>query len=180
MDLPCHDRSPLSSPTSTRMACQGEVVLRQRVCRGSGCHAVFWICRRCDRGQRYCSPACQAEARRQQRRCANRRHQQSPEGRKDHRDRQRDYRKRRAQRSVTDQGSASASAPGNMPTWDARSARTAAPVGFPALAIRRPVLAAWPRRPERQRPPFLCCVLCGRPGRFIDPFPKVPRRIKLR
>jgi hypothetical protein len=31
------------------------------------------------------------------RRCANRRHQQSPEGRLDHRDRQREYRKRRAQ-----------------------------------------------------------------------------------
>jgi len=45
------------------MACHGEVVLRQRVCHGSQCHGVFWICRRCDRGQRYCSTACQADAR---------------------------------------------------------------------------------------------------------------------
>ena len=31
------------------MALPGEVVLRQRICYGSGCHAVFWICQHCDR-----------------------------------------------------------------------------------------------------------------------------------
>ena len=150
------------------MACQGEVVLRQRVCRGSKCHAVFWICRHCDRGQRYCSTACQAEARRQQRRCANRRHQQSPEGRKDHRDRQRDYRQRRAQISVTDQGSAAISSSGNMPTWDARSAQVAARVDFAVTSVQ-------PQKPSsKPRPPFLRCIGCGRSGRFVDPFPKIP------
>jgi len=151
------------------MACQGEVVLRQRVCRGSQCHAVFWICRRCDRGQRYCSTACQAEARRQQRRCANRRHQQSPEGREDHRDRQRDYRQRRAQKSVTDQGSALISSSVNMPTWDARSARAAARVGLAAASVEL-------RKPSsKPRPSFLRCIECGRSGRFVDPFPKIPQ-----
>ena len=47
----------------------------------------------CDRGQRYCSVACRPQARLQQRRCANCRHQRSPEGRLDHRDRQREYRR---------------------------------------------------------------------------------------
>jgi len=83
----------------------GEVVLRQRVCLASNCQATFFLCSRCDRGQRYCSPACRQQARLHQRRCANRRHQQSPEGRLDHRDRQRDYRRRQAAARVTDQGS---------------------------------------------------------------------------
>ena len=158
------------------MACQGEVILRQRLCRGSDCHAVFWICRRCDRGQRYCSPACQAKARRQQRRNANRRHQQSPEGRQDHRDRQQEYRRRRSRFArVTDQASTSASAPSNMPAWDTRSARTATPVGSSAIAARRLALPVLWRCPENKRPPFLCCICCGRPGRFVDPFPTISR-----
>jgi hypothetical protein len=45
------------------MTLYGETVLRQRVCRGSGCHAVFCICQHCDRGQCYCSVACRAAAR---------------------------------------------------------------------------------------------------------------------
>jgi hypothetical protein len=53
------------------MVLPGEVVLRQRICRGSGCHVVFWICQHCDRGQRYCSPVCRGEARRRQHRTAN-------------------------------------------------------------------------------------------------------------
>ena len=78
------------------------VVFRLRSCRAAGCGALFWICRRCDRGHRYCSVRCRQQVRRQQCREANRRHQQSPEGRLDHRDRQRAYR-RRPER-VTDQG----------------------------------------------------------------------------
>ena len=62
------------------MGFDDEVILRQRVCRGSGCQAVFWICQHCDRGQCYCSPACRSQARLQQRRSANCRHQRSPEG----------------------------------------------------------------------------------------------------
>ena len=118
---------------------------------------------------RYCSTACQAEARRQQRRCANRRHQQSPEGRKDHRDRQRDYRQRRAQKSVTDQGSASISSPGNMSTWDARSAQVAVRVDIAVASVQARKLSSKPR------PPFLRCIGCGRRGRFVDPFPKIRR-----
>lgn len=72
------------------------VILRLRVC--LHCLVLFFICRSCDRGQRYCSAACSASALREQRRQANRRHQQTEAGRQDHRDRQRIYRKRCAQR----------------------------------------------------------------------------------
>jgi hypothetical protein len=90
-----------------------EVILRQEVCR---CGRIFYICRSCDRGQRYCSEHCRQKARRQQRREANRRHQQSPEGRLDHRDRQRLYRERLAlrQERVTDQGSPASNSSGTM------------------------------------------------------------------
>ena len=82
-----------------------EEPLRQRFCRGVGCGAVFWICRHCDRGHRYCSDRCRRKARRQQLRAANRRHQQSREGRLDHRDRQRAYRERCRRGTVKFSGS---------------------------------------------------------------------------
>ena len=156
------------APSVAGMTVHGETVLRQRVCRGSGCQAVFWICPHCDRGQRYCSPTCRAAARLQQRRCANCRHQRSPEGRLDHRDRQRAYRRRLLLRArVTDQGSLSISSP-------------ASSLGEPVAAIlaelpnrsRAHSLPGWPD----QRPGVrLCCRICGRAGRFIDPFPRIPQ-----
>ena len=82
-----------------------EELLRRRICPGVGCGAVFWICCHCDRGHRYCGERCRQKKRRQQGRDANRRHQQSQEGRLDHRDRQRDYRERCRRRRVTDQPS---------------------------------------------------------------------------
>ena len=86
------------------MSDRGSLVFRQRVCHWSACGTIFYLCRRCDRGQRYCSPHCRQKALRLQRRQANRRHQQTPEGREDHRDRQRDYRQRQRAR-VTDKSS---------------------------------------------------------------------------
>lgn len=153
----------------------GEVVLRQRSC--CRCHALFWICPNCDRGQRYCSAFCRLPARRQQRRCANRRHQRSPEGRADHRDRQREYRyrRRRIRVGVTDQGSASISSPHIMASWESRSARTATSrVSGAAFAFMR-ALPVWRKESDEQRPPFLRCIRCGRSGHFVDPFPKIPR-----
>ena len=152
--LTCHERR--------RMAFHGEVPLRPRVCAGSGCHAVFWLCPHCDRGHRYCSQACRATARQQQRRSANRRHQQSQEGRLDHRDRQREYRCRQTQARVTDQPSP--------------------PITFPASSRcgvndpPSPGLACLPRWPESRLDLCLCCRICGRTGRLVDPFPRIPRR----
>jgi hypothetical protein len=49
-----------------------ELEIRQRVCRGPECGKVFYICRSCDRGQRYHDYACRHRARLEQRRNANR------------------------------------------------------------------------------------------------------------
>jgi hypothetical protein len=147
------------------MAVHGEAVLRQRVCRGPGCQTVFWICTHCDRGQRYCSPSCRAEARRQQHRAANHRYQQSPEGRLDHRDRQQQYRQRRCRPRVTDQSSLSVISP--APFGCGETIPT--PVAV-ALRVRAP------GRPEERAEFWLRCSICGRPGRFVDPFPRIPRR----
>lgn len=115
-------------------------------CHAPGCGVPFFVCRSCYRGQRYCSDGCRQAARREQRRAANRRHQQSDDGRLDHRDRQRAYRQRRLA-GVTDQGSAPAPASGSIaaPGPTGRTARRRA---------RRPV----------------CCIVCGRRGRLIEMF----------
>jgi len=142
----------VQSRLRARMAVCCELVLRQRFCRFSACGKVFWICRHCDRGQRYCSPLCRQQAYRQQRRRANRRHQQSTEGRLDHRDRQREYRRRRIAARVTDQGSLRSS-----------------------FRCRILLQATTPTPARRQSRPrafsgWLRCIVCGRRGRFIDPY----------
>ena len=144
------------------MVHQGEAVLRQRVCSQEGCRAVFWICEHCDRGQRYCSSACRTESRLKQRRRANRRHQHSPEGRLDHRDRQREYRRRAR---VTDQGSLAITFPAlsRSEGTTATAACTSSSASF-----KQP-------RPEQRLVPFLRCIVCGRSGRFVDPFPATSR-----
>jgi hypothetical protein len=122
---------------------------------------MFWICTCCDRGQRYCSAACRSHARRRRHRAANRRHQQSAEGRLDHRDRQRAYRCRRPRRRVTDQGS---------------QAEISPPPSESGKAVTMPVLAPLRVRPRERRGNGLRCMVCGRAGRFVDPFPRTSFR----
>jgi hypothetical protein len=131
-----------------------QVPLRQRLCRGQACGAVFYVCRSCDRGQRYCSDVCRTSARRAQRRAANGRHQQSPEGKADHRDRQREYRRRLNALRVTDQGSGGMC---DLPTLGGE-ARDEAEEEPNRLADIHAGLAS--------------CVVCGRGGVFIDPWPR--------
>jgi hypothetical protein len=121
-----------------------EIPLRQRFCRAQACGAVFYLCRSCDRGQRYCSDRCREKARRQQRRAANRRHQRSAEGQLDHRDRQREYRTREALRRVTDQGS------GAEAVFSTLSGQSSAPLDSCGAEV--------------------FCRICGRTGTLIDPF----------
>ena len=146
----------------------GEVVLRQRVCHAETCRAVFWLCLHCDRGQRYCSLTCRDGARIRQRRRANLRHQSSPEGRLDHRDRQRAYRHRHAQGPVTDQGSVSITSPASF---------GCEPVVAPAVAVsaisNRLLQHA---QPETRPGVRQCCRICGRSGRFVDTSPRIFRR----
>jgi len=86
-------------------------VLRLRICGHADCRAVFTICVRCDRGQRYCGPKCRSEVRRRQRYDANRRYQQSEPGRESHRRCQKRYRDRGLRPPVTDHGAAAITPP---------------------------------------------------------------------
>ena len=78
-----------------------QVAWHELVCRRPGCRKVFHICGSCYRGQVYCGDKCRRRMRRQQTRRAGRKHQDSPEGKLDHRDRQRVYRAKRGRRRVT-------------------------------------------------------------------------------
>jgi hypothetical protein len=133
-----------------------DAYLRQRACCRPHCHVIFYICSHCDRGHRYCSPECRRQARLQQRRCANGRHQRSEEGRLDHRDRQRAYRHRQqsAAASVTDHSSVSITSPASLLRGQAAMAATLPP---PRLGAPR-------------------CRICGRVLRFINPYPRIPPR----
>jgi hypothetical protein len=131
---------------------------------------MFFICSLCDRGQVYCSPTCRGIARRLQLRAANLRHQRSEEGRLDHRDRQRDYRRRLARdafasaaKSVTDHGSYP------HPSCDIVCATLRdgpEPDAFGAGLIRPMLLQG--RAPFDQ--PGIVCSVCESLGLFINPF----------
>jgi len=138
-------------------------VFRPRICHWPPCGAIFYLCRRCDRGQRYCGPHCREKALRLQRRQANRRHQQSPEGRADHRDRQRDYRRRQRAR-VTDKSSPPPAASANL----SERAGIATCEVAPAPNFRR-----FSSPPPQEG--WVVCQICGRRGRWVDPFPPLRR-----
>jgi hypothetical protein len=133
-------------------------VFRQCVCQFPPCGAVFYLCRHCDRGQRYCSLRCRQKSRRLQRREANRRYHQSLglEGRLDHRQRQREYRQRLKAR-VTDQSSLGTSSCANL---------TVPPACEPGEAT--PAL-----HPPSRRAAEVVCQICGRRVRWVNPFPEV-------
>ena len=137
-------------------------VFRQRVCQFPPCSAVFYLCRHCDRGQRYCSSRCREKSRRLQRREANRRYEQSlgPEGRLDHRQRQREYRQRLKAR-VTDQSSLPSSPCVNL---------TVRPAPVPVNTL--PAVDLRPSPPAQIRAGGVVCQICGRRGRWVNPFPR--------
>jgi hypothetical protein len=154
-------QSPLVAP----MAASPQTVFRQRFCKASDCRTLFFICTHCDRGQRYCSLICRRICRLQQRRTAGRRHQQSLEGRLDHRDRQRAYRLRRAassrvatKQNVTDHGSQSGTTSVTMPT--------------PCNQHPEPNRSRWFGRMWQATSGLglVICRFCGRVGRFLNPF----------
>ena len=141
-------------------AVHGEGVLLLRACRQPHCHALFFICSHCDRGHCYCSEDCRRQARLRQRRCANGRHQRSEEGRLDHRDRQREYRRRQqaAPAAVTDHGSISIASPAS---WSG---------GQVDADTNKPL------RPESVTCRLPRCRICGRVFRYINPYPRIPQR----
>ena len=121
-------------------------------CRGAGCETVFTICSSCYRGQVYCGDACRGKARLRQRRRANEKHQKSPEGRLDHRDRQRVYRERCRLR-VTDHTSARRPRSVNIKkTWTKTRRRPPFGEEFkPRRRLKRPQAAI-----------RAVCIVCGR------------------
>lgn len=76
-----------------------EPVLLWLVCGATDCRAAFAMCRPCYRGHVFCSRVCAGRSRRFSQRESRRKHQASPDGRLDHRDRNRRWRARC--RSVT-------------------------------------------------------------------------------
>lgn len=76
---------------------------RLAICERASCRKQFTLCSHCDRGNRYCGDECRKQARRQTLKLAGDRHQRSPEGARDHADRQARFRER--QKKVTHQGS---------------------------------------------------------------------------
>jgi len=71
------------------MAVVVQLVLRQAFC--ALCGEMFFVCRRCERGQVYCGAACRREARRQKCLEYNRVNQDKRQGRLNHAKRQQDY-----------------------------------------------------------------------------------------
>jgi hypothetical protein len=140
-----------------RQSC--EDVLRQRVCGWHKCGSIFWIHRSCDRGHRYCSDRCRQKARLQQRRAANLRYRQTLEARLDQRDRQRAYRRRLAKHSVMDQGSPEGSSAHKIVSPMHCAPDTAGKAGQ-SISENRMIH-------DHGTP---CCIICGRHGRFVNPF----------
>lgn len=80
------------------------------VCARPDCRQIFYLCPRCDRGDRYCSRACAHRARRATLHAAGRRYQAKRPGRLRHAARQAHYRTRH--KNVTHQTSPAAPPPG--------------------------------------------------------------------
>ena len=95
----CTRKASCSRPNTRRNAAEA-TSLRFFLC--ARCRHQVVICRRCDRGQTYCSKACAQEARRSNQRDAGRRYQSSERGRANHAERSRRYRARK--KNVTHRG----------------------------------------------------------------------------
>lgn len=89
-----------------------EAVVRVR-CRW--CSGLFGVCRSCYRGQAYCGVTCREAGTRRRQQQARDRHQRTPEGRQDHRDRMRALRARRRQARLSDASRPQASSGATLP-----------------------------------------------------------------
>lgn len=128
---------------------------REQRCRA--CLTVFWICRECDRGQRYCRDDCRSVGRARSVRDAKRKYLSDPDVRDGERERLREYRAR-----VRDQGSEKVAPPASVP-----AAATSAPMvgadrdGGEHDAESDGLVGLRPTRGE------VPCVACGRRAQFV-------------
>lgn len=128
-------------------------------CARNGCRRVIFLCSSCDRGNRYCSPACSQAARQARQRAAGARYQRTRRGRLKHAARQARYRaRRRIQQKVTHLSTQEGSVPGNL-----RSRTDCTAVATEALphATRGEGEVKADTLRER-RPPAVGCARCGR------------------
>jgi hypothetical protein len=131
------------SPVLTEMSIQPS----HRSFSCAGCHAFVLICRRCDRGNIYCSPQCAQRMRKASLKRANQRYQCSEKGRLQHCVRQQRYLDRK-ERKMTDQGSE--------------------PTPTKTNAFKRRVKSILQKENVNVRnPPSTCCSICGNP---LGPF----------
>jgi hypothetical protein len=131
------------------------VPLRERTCRFGGCQKSFYVCQRCDRGQRYCSPECRDAARKLQHRSAVARYQRTPNGRRRHADHQRALRERRrarAENKVTDPSSPAPDTASSCGCDDHRSA---------PQTLLHPLAPTVLTSPQPIPPNGLRCQFCG-------------------
>lgn len=122
---------------------------------------MFFICGPCYRGQVYCSGECRRRSRQEQRRKANRRYQQDPEVRQDHRDRQREYRKQLRDGRVTDQSSTRGCGQGSI-AGPLAGTKGETPTAEELHDLGKPT---W-----RERFGGIVCRICGRIGKFVARF----------
>ncbi len=129
------------------------------VCARAECRQVFFLCRHCDRGDRYCSRSCAERARGASLHAAGRRYQHSRRGRLHHAARQARYRGGRGapREKVTPQTSHAPRPCGIVTPPSALTVTRAAGQEDPVDAD-----AADTRAPVR-----LQCARCGRPGRLV-------------
>jgi len=80
------------------------------------CGLIFHVCRSCFRGQAYCSGLCRDKARKEKRREAQRRYQQTEKGRETRRNAERRRRIKKSEKTVADQGSTSEYSRDNVPS----------------------------------------------------------------
>jgi len=118
----------------------------------AGCRAQVFVCRRCDRGQIYCTGACAQVARQQAQRMAGQRYQESYPGRLNHAARTSRYRAR--QKIVTHQGSPPQPQDDVVPLDAVRLTATA--TASKSAAVRDVVM-----RLQGSHPGFCRCHWCG-------------------
>jgi hypothetical protein len=118
------------------------------------CHLIFYLCRSCWRGHRYCSDPCRLAAKRKQRCEAQRRYRQTAKGKKTHCE---DENRRR-------HGLSKKKVKKNMKNMDdASSTRLPAWCKWLLLAIGKRILPVQTKT---------CCHFCGSCGQIVDEFPR--------
>lgn len=148
-----------------------ELEIRQRVCRGPGCGKVFYICRSCDRGQRYHDYACRHRARLEQRRSANRTYERSFAAKLDRCARQQAFRdglKAKTQK-VTGQGRETGSTSVSIDSAMTISFMSKEPESQAFHAKLNPFPVA-----QKTGSGLVSCIVCGRSALWTASSPRLP------